>query len=429
MNRMMCLAVSLNLLFGLSVIVFSAEEFIYDEAQVPAYNIPDALICSDGAKVTDAEMWKSRRRPELMKLFETEVYGRSPGKPGRMTFKVTSVDKNALGGKATRKEVTAYFLGTNDGPKMNILIYVPNDAKKPVPAFAGMNFKGNQSVTTEPGITPAEFWVAEGRDKVMIRKTAAEETRGGEAERWSVDMIVSHGYALATVYYGDLEPDSAEGWKSGIRATLSKDGTNTVFAADDWGAIGAWAWGLSRVLDYLETDSDIDAKRVAVIGHSRLGKTAMWAGASDERFAIVISNNSGCGGAALSKRIFGETVGRINRSFPHWFCGNFKKYSDNEKDLPVDQNELIALIAPRPIYVASAVEDKWADPRGEFLSAKNAEPVYKLFGLEGLGVNDMPAVDRPVGKTIGYHIRTGKHDVLAYDWEQYIAFADRFFGK
>ncbi|MDD4871858.1 MAG: acetylxylan esterase [Kiritimatiellae bacterium] len=427
MNKLLVLVVCFNLLMCLSIPDLSAADFIYDEGKVPSYTLPDPLLCADGTKVADSAAWKNKRRPELLKIFETEVYGRMQGKPAKMTFEITSTDKNVLGGKAIRKEITAYFLGTKNGPKMNILLYVPNEVKKPVPAFVGLNFEGNHTVAKDPGIKLADRWERGGKEKGM-RKMPGEETRGSASVPWSVDMLMAKGYALATVYYGDLEPDFAEGWKWGVRGALAKNGLDTQFAADDGGAIGIWAWGLSRILDYLETDSDIDAKHVAVMGHSRLGKTALWAGATDERFALVISNNSGCGGAALSKRIFGETVGRINTVFPHWFCGNFRKYNENEKDLPVDQHELIALIAPRPVYAASAEEDKWADPRGEFLSAKNAEPVYKLFGLEGLCVDDMPGIDKPVGKTIGYHIRTGKHAVLEYDWEQYIAFADRHFN-
>ena len=399
----------------------------YDESKVPAYVLPDPLTLQDGGKVPDAAAWRTKRRPEILELFRKHVYGRAPGKPAGMTFKQFDLEPKALNGKAVRKQVTVNFTGKADGPGMDVLMYLPNRTKKPVPLFVLLNFQGNHSIRPDPGIKLSTSWMRKGREGAVDHR-ATEAARGTAESRFPVAKILGRGYGLATIYYGDIDPDFHDGFKNGVHGAFDKP-RGGERPPDAWGAIGAWAWGLSRAMDYFETDDDVDAKRVIVLGHSRLGKTSLWAGARDERFAIVISNDSGCGGAALSRRAFGETVKRINDNFPHWFCENFKGYNDREQALPVDQHMLIALIAPRPVYVASAEEDRWADPRGEFLSARHAHAVYRLLGTDGLPVEDMPDLNQPVHGTIGYHIRTGRHDLTEYDWQRYMDFADKHLGE
>jgi hypothetical protein len=398
------------------------EEFVpnYEEARVPAYTLPDPLVTVSGEPVVSAEVWWTVRRPEILALFEEHVFGPTPDGPFSIVAEVRSVDEEALGGTATRKQVRVSLDGTPDGPSFDILVYLPNDVEGPVATFLGLNYYGNASIHPDPGITLSDQWMQQNDDFGIVDNRATEATRGVRSWRWPVERILERGYGLATVHYGDIDPDFDDGFRNGIHPYFEA----AVGGRGQWGSIGAWAWGLSRAMDYLVEDPDVDPGRVIVMGHSRLGKTALWAGAQDERFAMVVSNDSGAGGAALSRRAFGETVARINTVFPHWFNPRFKTYNDRESDLPVDQHMLLAMVAPRPLYVASAIEDQWADPRGEYLAAWHAGPVYKLLGAEPLPADTWPPVDTPVAGTVGYHVRSGGHDVLAYDWERFMDFAD-----
>ena len=404
------------------------EKTNYDESKVPEYSLPDPLICKNGDRVAAADAWRNSRRAEVIELFETSVYGRVPAGEITVRFGYPNIQHGALGGSAVRKQIKISLSGANAEASADLLIYLPTRAKAPAPIFVGLNFNGNHTVADDPGIWLPSSWVPNRSDESVVNHQASEKSRGVSRSRWPVHEIVARGYAVATMYCGDFDPDFDDGFKNGVHPMFYKHQQNQP-SDDQWGAIGAWAWGLSRALDYFETDQDIDQTRVAVLGHSRLGKTALWAGASDERFAMVISNNSGCGGAALSRRRFGETVGRINTAMPHWFCRNFHDFNDNEDALPVDQHMLAALVAPRPLYIASAEQDLWADPRGEFLALRHASPVFELLGKQAFSNVEMPEADQPLQRDVAYHLRSGKHDITLYDWQRYMDFADLQFGR
>lgn len=422
MKKLMMLFVLINLP-GLAGLAQSQPN--YDESKVPVFRLPEPLVTSTGKKITSSKEWLEVRRPEILSLFEENMYGKIPGNLPLDSYRVVEQSDNALDGRAVRKQVVLEFKGNGRDLKVTLLVYLPKSGKK-VPVFAGYNFYGNHAVINDPAIHITESWIRNDAALGITGNRATEQSRGVNHVAWQVEKIISAGYGLVTLYYGDVDPDRDD-FTDGVHPLLYKDG-QTAPGPDEWGSIAAWAWGLSRVMDYLEKDPGIDASKTVVIGHSRLGKTALWAGALDPRFAIVISNNSGCGGAALSRRMYGETLAGMNNNFTHWLCDNCSRYDNDVNSLPVDQHMLIALIAPRPVYIASAEEDRWADPKGEYLSGHYATPVYELFGKEGLVSPSMPPVNSPVMKTIGYHVRSGGHAVLEYDWEQYIRFARMHLG-
>lgn len=391
----------------------------YDESKVGTYKLPDPLIFNDGKPVKSKRDWVNRRRGEILELFATDVYGHSPLPPSKLEYEVFDNDESALGGKAIRKQLAIFFSDKDHSKRENVLMYLPPQAKsKPVPVLLYINFNGNQTITTDPAVKLPTLWAQRTHEPAI----AAETTRGRSKE-FDLNKILEHGFGIVTVCYSDIEPDFSGGLPHGIRPLFYKAG-QTEPSPGDWAAIGAWSYGLSRVLDYLEKDRMVDAKRVGLVGLSRLGKTVLWSGAMDERFALVISHLSGEGGAALSRRNYGETVRNLNTSFPYWFTSTYNKYSDDPSTLPVDSHELIALMAPRPVLITGAEEDKWADPRGMFLAAVAAGPVYRLLGKDDLGTTEMPELNKPIMHTIGYYYRTGKHELTSYDWDQFLAFAD-----
>jgi hypothetical protein len=387
----------------------------YDESRVGTYSLPDPLTLNNGAQARDAKTWIQKRRPEIVRLFEENQFGRSPGRPAGMSFDVFDKGAAALDGKALRKQVTVYFSRDKAGPKMDLLIYLPAGARKPVPLLLNLSFSANMSVVDDPGVKPGEVW---NREKKRV-----PATRGSNLGRLNVAPFLAQGIGVATVYYGDIDPDFQGGIPYGARSPYLKSG-QTEPAPDEWGAIAAWAWGLSRAMDYLETDKEVDAKRVAILGVSRLGKTVLWAGARDERFAMVIASCSGEGGAALSRRNYGETIKHLTEPtrYPYQFCANYRKYADQVDRFPVDAHMLIALIAPRPVLLQTGDTDVWSDPKGEFLAAVAAGPVYRLLGKPGLDTDQMPQAGHPILHTLGYAMHAGGHGTIPSDWDLFLKF-------
>lgn len=366
----------------------------YDESKVPQYTLPDPLRTSRDQAVTDKYIWENSRRHEILALFKNEVYGQMPHTYDSMSFTFTNMNSNAMNGKATLKEVQITIWKIGKPVKINVTYFIPTRRSGPVPAFLLINNRDKKN--TDPA-------------------------RKEKSEFWPAEMVIDSGYAAAAFHVSDLAPDNKDSFQNGVLQLYP----DQMKVPNGMKAIGAWAWGACRVLDYFEQDPDINSKQVFIVGHSRGGKAALWTGAVDQRFAIVFSNNSGNTGAALARRKFGERVKVINTNFPHWFTDNYKKYNDNEEGLPVDQHMLIALMAPRPVYVTSATKDLWADPTGSYLSLVNAKKVYDLYGKKSSLTPEPPPVNSPIiNSVLGYHMREGIHNLTVYDWLNFIRFAN-----
>jgi hypothetical protein len=411
------------ILFVLGAAIAQAE--LPDVAQLPSRpDLPDPLVMLDGERITTKEQWLNKRRPELKELFQHYMYGYLPAAPDKIECKIDRKDGQSLGGKATLKEVTIGF-GSPEVPQIHLLLVVPNKRTGPAPVFLGMNFAGNHTVLQDPHIRLPTSWMA-GRGSAVKNNRATESGRGTQVDVWDIEASIDRGYAVATLYYGDVVPDHP-GAAGGIQPYFHKKGMKN--GPHDWGAIAVWAWGLQRAVDCLAADNDIDKKRIAVVGHSRLGKTALLAAAFDERIALAIPHQAGCGGTSPSRGKIGESVKQINDRFPHWFDATFKEFNDRPDRLPFDQHCLIALVAPRPVLLTNGVEDTWANPQGQFQMLQAADPVYRLLGAGGLEAKEMPPIGKLIDSTLGYYIRPGVHSMGKEDWQIFRAFADKHFGK
>jgi hypothetical protein len=404
----------------------------------PQAELPSPLVTLAGKQVASKEEWESIRRPELKKLFQHYMYGKLPAAPAAIEVKELFANPKFLNGKATLRELAVRFTlpgSTAAEPLWSkhtqyVLLVTPNQAKAPAPLFVGMNFCGNHAVVADEGVRIPDVWVynrCEGAEK----EHATAKGRGSQADVWNVDLIIDRGYALATFYSGDIDPDTAD-FGDGLAGELKPE---LKFNSDDPGAIACWAWGYHRVIDALEKQADrlakdgskLNLKQIASVGHSRNGKTSLLAAAMDDRIGIAMPSQAGCGGTAPSRGTVGESVKRINTSFPHWFCDEFTKFNDEPQRLPFDQNCLVALCAPRPVLFANAEEDTWANPAGQLEVLKAAVPAYELYGKQGIAADTKAEMNKLVGGELGYFIRPGKHSMSRVDWQAYLDFADKHF--
>lgn len=391
----------------------------YDESKVGTYTLPDPLVFPDGSRVKDTSQWYRKRRPQILARFKEDQYGYAPAAPSPLKFDVFDKGSPAFSGKVIRKQVTIYLTADQNGPKMDLLLYLPAHRRHPVAVLLRIGFFPNSSSVNDPGVRRGEMWNRKGQ-KVPAPAKIPFGT-------FDVQRLTSDGFGVAMVYYGDIEPDFAGGIPYGVEGAYLKPGQSQP-GPDQWGAIAAWAWGLSRAMDYLQTDKDVDPERVALLGVSRLGKTVLWAAASDPRFALVIASCSGEGGAALSRRNYGETIAHLTAPsrYPYQFCANYQHFARHVDQLPVDGNMLLSLIAPRPVLLQTGDQDLWSDPKGEFLAAAAASRVYEFLGSAGLPASRWPPAGKPYLSTIGYYMHHGGHGIRPPDWNVFIAFLKKY---
>jgi hypothetical protein len=387
--------------------------------------LPNPLKMFDGTPVTSVAQWQKERRPELISLFQHYMYGTPPPPPDNFSFTVDLIDNNKYGGKATLKLISL-DIGIPEAPVISLMLIVPNNREKPVPVFVGLNFAGNHTTADFPEIPLTQAWVNNRWAGGEVNYATNEQR--GYSRSWHYEMVIDRGYAVATIFAGEISPDYDDGFLEGVhKAYFAKDQTRP--GPHEWAVIAAWAWGLQRGVDYLVQDVDIDKDGIIAIGHSRLGKAAMLAGALDERIDIIIPSQSGCGGTSPNRFNVGESVARINTSFPHWFNDTFKEFGDQVERLPFDQHCLIALAAPRPVLLTNATEDEWADPVGQFNMLVAASPVYKLHGVEGINTVAYPSENHLIDSRLGYFIRPGRHSMTNTEWEAWIDFCDKHLGR
>ena len=378
--------------------------------------------CFDDRGVYNTYLWENLRRLEIKDYYENYVFGKRPEFNPTVAYSILSVDTISIGGvRIEHTEIRADFKYRGRKMKSYFAKFLPLNVQDPI-VFVGLNFFGNSTLDTLSTLTQSKHYVMKNTVVKTKGHRVTEDSRGTKAYRWPLDLIVGSGCGLITAHYADFDPDVNNGFLDGVHGLA--EGRVHTRKRNEWGSISAWAWGLSELQSYLELQPETKNSKTAVIGHSRLGKAALWAGITDERFDMVVSNNSGCAGAAQFRTMRGEDIEKITNRFPYWFARNFQSFRGNDSLLLVDQEMLLALVAPRPLYVASASKDAWADPEGEFISFYKAQAVYSLYDTLIEIPYKYPAPTEQVKSgNMAYHLRAGEHEVLRWDWEHYIAFA------